>query len=249
MLVKGRGNYLSLRRLRVAQQRATFAARRHARRSTNSCRSAAGRGRRPTAAAATCEFPAAAGRLGPGRERQRQLPRPQVPRLPATASTSRPAGRCTAPNLLVVNHALFFSDLALRRAGREPPARLPGRHLRRGPHARRRGRRPPRHSGHAGGGRVPAEQAVSSAAAAQGAARVYAATTRRVAAVSRRRGRPPSGSSPIWPPGGSGKLAAPAASASRTSSPNPLSEELTKLAADLTRHRRDDSRPTRRRSS
>ena len=80
VLVKGRSNYLSLRRLRGAQQRARRAAGRAGRRSSSCSRSAAGRGRRRTAAAATW-LSAAAGRLGPRRERQRQLPGPRLSRL------------------------------------------------------------------------------------------------------------------------------------------------------------------------
>ena len=51
--------------------------------------------------------------------------------------------RMWSANILVVNHALFMSDLALRGRGRRPPARVRRRHLRRGPHARGRRRRAP----------------------------------------------------------------------------------------------------------
>ena len=97
-------------------------------------------------------------------------------RTTTTASTSRPARQMHGANLLVVNHALFFSDLALRRAGGGAAAGLPGRHLRRGAHARRRGRRPPRPAGQPRPGRVPAQQAAHNAARRRAACSALTAT-------------------------------------------------------------------------
>ena len=115
VLVKGRSNYLSLRRL--ARPSSAPAPVRSSRGPASSCsRSAAGRGRRRTAAAAT----SASSRCRPSGTSSRATaatvwaaPAPTTP----SASTSRPASRCSAARSLVVNHALFFSDLALRRQG------------------------------------------------------------------------------------------------------------------------------------
>ena len=49
--------------------------------------------------------------------------------------------RVWTANLLIVNHALFVTDLALRESRLRPASRVRRRHLRRGPHARGRGRR------------------------------------------------------------------------------------------------------------
>ena len=51
--------------------------------------------------------------------------------------------RMQTANVLVVNHALFVTDLALRGRRLRPAARVPGRHHRRGAHARGRRRRAP----------------------------------------------------------------------------------------------------------
>ena len=113
VLVKGRGNYLSLRRLKNALQRAgsLFAA------TTSS--SSSGRSRpgpaKPTTArwrtsiSARCrrsgtKWPATTATAWAGRARRTM-----------SASTTGPAGACSNAQILVVNHALLFTDLALRR--------------------------------------------------------------------------------------------------------------------------------------
>ena len=119
MLVKGASNYLSLRRLRVAQQRtgpACWAIR--TMRSAACSRSASNRVPPRTAAVAICLFQAV----------------PSVWDLVESDSGNclgRSCGRLCGcfyfkarkqifgANVLIVNHALFFSDLALR-AAREP---------------------------------------------------------------------------------------------------------------------------------
>ena len=82
------------------------------------------------------------GRLGPGRERQRQLPGPGLPRLRQCfyfkarkqMFGGQPAGRQSRPVLQRPGPAP---------RGRQPAAGLQGRHLRRGPHPGGRRRRPP----------------------------------------------------------------------------------------------------------
>ena len=111
-------------------------------------------------------FPAAAGRLGRRRERQRQLPGPGLPRLRQMlllqgpqADVRRPAaGRQPRPVLQRPRPAP---------AGRQPAAGLPGRDLRRGPHAGRRGRRPPRPQGRPRRRRTSAQQALQPPPAAR----------------------------------------------------------------------------------
>ncbi len=62
--------------------------------------------------------------------------------------------RMSHAQILVVNHALFFTDLALRHARRGHVAQARHRDLRRGPHAGGRGRRPPGPAAHQRPGRV-----------------------------------------------------------------------------------------------
>ena len=116
VLVKGRGNYLSLRRLRVAQQKLSTLARRRPAAWTSS--SQIGRWSRQTADGSRTDLPFQPYEsvVGPGPERQRQLPGPQVPDY-AECFYFKARKQVFGANLLVVNHALFFSDLALRRAG------------------------------------------------------------------------------------------------------------------------------------
>ena len=116
-------------------------------RSSTSCGSSAtGPDRRRDGSLSDLDFRPLPQRLGRGGQRQRQLHGPQLPDLQASASTIAARRRVQNAQILVVNHALFFSDLALRRAGRQHPARLRRGDLRRGPHARGGGRRPPGHA-------------------------------------------------------------------------------------------------------
>ena len=149
VLVKGRGNYLSLRRLRVAQQRM------RARCSTD---------------------PAAADQLVQIGRWSRQTT--DGSKRPAASSRCRPvwdlvesdSGNCLGPQVPAPRRLLLLQGPAGRRSGRTcsssttpcssatwpcggrggAAAGLPGRHLRRGPHPRGRGRRPPRAVGVAG---------------------------------------------------------------------------------------------------
>ena len=94
MLVKGRSNYLSKRRLRVAQQRLlTLAPDRQAADQLVqigkwSRRTAGRQPQRPAVRPAT-------GRVGPRRERPRQLPGPQVPRPRGVLLLPVPRAGCT----------------------------------------------------------------------------------------------------------------------------------------------------------
>ena len=62
-------------------------------------------------------LPPAAQRLGRRRRARTATAWAEVPDATRIASTSRPGGGCGTANLLVVNHALFVTDLALRGAG------------------------------------------------------------------------------------------------------------------------------------
>ena len=115
VLVKGRHNYLSLRRLELARPASdslfhdddefdqTAAAGRLVARDE---RRLAGRPR----------LSSAGRRVGRSRKRQRQLPGPECPTY-KECFYYRARRRMQNAQILIVNHALFFSDLALRRAG------------------------------------------------------------------------------------------------------------------------------------
>ena len=142
VLVKGRGNYLSLRRLRVAQSKATTLLDTHG---AVDQLIQIGRWSRQTTDGSKSDLPV-------------------QPYEPVWDLVQSDSGNCLGrkcphhadcfyfqarkkvfgANILVVNHALFFADLALRRRGGGRPAGLPRGHLRRGAHARRRRRGPPR---------------------------------------------------------------------------------------------------------
>ncbi len=116
MLVKGRSNYISLRRLDVAIRAPGFDLPAARGISTSSPRSGSGRAdqrrqplrpRLPAAAVSVWEAVA---------ERERQLPGPRVPEVQGVLLLSG-AARMRDANMLVVNHALFVSDLALRASG------------------------------------------------------------------------------------------------------------------------------------
>ena len=114
VLVKGRSNYVSLRRMHAATARAGRASPRP-RISTSSPGSSSGRGRRATAA---------------GRTSTSALPRRSGTPWPARTATASVGSartykdcfyyqarrRMRTANILVVNHALFMTDLALRAA-------------------------------------------------------------------------------------------------------------------------------------
>ena len=74
------------------------------------------------------------------RQRERQLPGQECPRH-KECFFYQARRRVWSANILVVNHALFVSDLALRTSGFAAPAQVRRRHLRRGAHARGRCRR------------------------------------------------------------------------------------------------------------
>ena len=94
VLVKGRSNYVSLRRLHGAQQRAWRWRANRARR-TSCSRSAAGRGGRRTAAAATSDSNRRRPSGTPSRATAATASAAPAPTTPS-ASTSRPASRCSA---------------------------------------------------------------------------------------------------------------------------------------------------------
>ena len=115
VLVKGRGNYLSLRRMNLAGERSAACFRRR-KRCTTCGRSSPGPKKRATARSAICRF--ARG--------------PTVWDEVASDSSNCLGRKCPTykdcfyfrarrrvhnAQLLIVNHALFFSDLALRRSG------------------------------------------------------------------------------------------------------------------------------------
>ena len=115
VLVKGRGNYISLRRLDAALARAgaTF---RTPRSSTSSRRSASGpagpaTGLGPTSTSAPCR---ASGRPSPARTATAWAK--NCPRY-KECFYFKARRRMWSANILVVNHALFITDLALRGAG------------------------------------------------------------------------------------------------------------------------------------
>ena len=127
VLVKGRSNYISLRRLDVAIQRqnaAVPAARgdRPARHDPDVVEPDRATAAAPTWTSARCP---ASGR--PCRARTATAWAASA-RDTASASSSRPGGGCRTANVLVVNHALFVTDLALRGDGlraRCPTTRSP----------------------------------------------------------------------------------------------------------------------------
>ena len=159
VLVKGRSNYISLRRLDAAV--------------------GAGGGDVPAGTRSSTSSPRSGS--GPGGPRTGAGPTSTSSRLPtvwdAVASENgnclgrkcprhkdcfyfKARRRMWSANILVVNHALFMSDLALAGGRGEPPARLRRGDLRRGPHARSRRRRAPRPAGLERAGRVPAHPAL-----------------------------------------------------------------------------------------
>ncbi len=158
VLVKGRGNYISLRRLDAALTRAgaTF--------------------QDSEEFDQLAQIRLWAGRTGDGTRSDLDLrPLPSV--WDAVASENgnclgkncprykecfyfRARRRMWSANILVVNHALFMTDLAPARGRGEPPARLRGRDLRRGAHARGGRQRSPRAEAHQRPGRVHAIQAL-----------------------------------------------------------------------------------------
>ena len=252
VLVKGRGNYLSLRRLRVAQQRAGSLLADAGAQSTSCIQ--IGRWSRQTTDGSRSR-PAASSRCRPvwdaGPERQRQLPRPEVPdhadcfyfKARKQVFGAQPARRQPRPVLQRPRPAP---------AGRRAAARLPGGHLRRGPHARRRRRRSPRHSVSQGGVEYLLNKLLSPRSA-QGHARHASATATR-STSSKRPGRRPSSSSPRVARQLAAEAAEPTrrparASASRTSSPDALSRGAAQARQPRCTSVAQGPRATRRRSS
>ena len=116
VLVKGRSNYISLRRLDVAAARADGDVQ-QARGVRPAWRDQVWAGQTDDGSRSDLDFKPLPSRLGRGRKRERQLPGPRSARGTRTASTSRPGGGCWSANMLIVNHALFMTDLALGAAG------------------------------------------------------------------------------------------------------------------------------------
>ncbi len=116
VLVKGRSNYLSLRRLDAAAPRAgaTFGRPEEFDQLADIMLWAG----RPRTGAGRTSTSARARRSGTRWPASTATAWARSARGSATASTSPPASGCGTANLLVVNHALFMSDLALAGLGR-----------------------------------------------------------------------------------------------------------------------------------
>ena len=158
MLVKGRRNYLSLRRLdlALARSQSLFNDDEQLDQLRDIRKWSKGDRRR---LAQRSRVQAARPGVGRSRERQRQLPGPPLPDVqPVLLLQDR--RRAQHAQILVVNHALLFSDIALRRAGVSILPDYDVVILDEAHTVEARGQRPPGHQRHQRPGRVRAQQAL-----------------------------------------------------------------------------------------